>query len=100
MLLKHISNDGPHHVDFRNNLETDIKNIVSDKTALGIINYTLPANFSLNNMNIELVFVFEPNRASDIPQYNNIFNAQKNRSKGVSKQYQTIFVDTNDYKLK
>ncbi|GAB6395473.1 MAG: hypothetical protein MdMp024_1785 [Bacteroidales bacterium] len=51
--------NGENKTVYRKDLERDIVNIVSDKTVLGIINnYSLPANFSLNNMDIELIFVF------------------------------------------
>ncbi|MDR0769165.1 MAG: hypothetical protein LBE71_04605 [Dysgonamonadaceae bacterium] len=85
---------------FRENLETDIKNIVHDKTELGIIdNYTLPADFCLKNMDIDLVFIFEPNDPDDRDKYDKIFEKERINSKGAHKKYKTIFVTSTNYKL-
>jgi hypothetical protein len=81
---------------FWENLETDIKNIVHDKMALGIIdNYTLPSDFCLKDMAIDLMFIFEPNGPDDKDEYNKIFEEEK----GAHKNYKTIFVTSKNYKL-
>ncbi len=74
---------------FRRNLINDIKNIVEDKTKLGILkNFDLPDN--LEQHDPELVFVFHPDSDSQIDDF----------SKELQKRHKLIIVDINDYKLK
>lgn len=74
---------------FRSNLIKDIKNIIDDKTKLGILD-----NFSFSDafekQDPELVFVFHPDNNSQIQQFS---NELKNRHK-------LIVVNHNNYKLK
>lgn len=83
---------------FRNNLICDIKNIVSDKKILGLINnFDLPLSLSVDG--IDLMFVFEPLLPSDIGNYPKKYKEEHQRS-GSKKEYHTIFVSKNNFKLK
>lgn len=82
---------------FRNNLIRDIKNIVSDKKILGLIdNFDLPVSLSVDG--IDLIFVFEP-LTSGIGSYSKKYKEEHQRS-GSKRDYRTIFVSKNNFKLK
>ena len=82
---------------FRNNLICDIKNIVNDKKILGLIdNFDLPISLSIDS--IDLIFVFEP-LTGDIGNYSKKYKEEHQRS-GSKRDYHTIFVSKNNYKLK
>lgn len=74
---------------FRENLIKDIKNIIEDKTKLGILdNVSIPENLEDNDP--ELVFVFQPDSNTQIQEFSTIL---RNRHK-------LIVVSGNNYKLK
>lgn len=82
---------------FRKNLIDDINNILSNKKKLGLIdNFDIPANFSSDST--ELIFVFEP-VACNKDDYFKIYNEEYKKSTS-QKNYDTIFVSENNYKLK
>lgn len=88
---------GRNKDEFRNNLIINIKNIVSDKNKLGLIdNFDMPANFF--DEDIELIFVFEP-VACDEDDYSKIYKEEHQKS-GSKREYRTIYVSKNNYKLK
>lgn len=71
------------------NLIKDIKNIIEDKTKLGILKgFEIPDN--LERHNPELVFVFHPDNDSQIADF----------SKELQNRHKLIIVDNDDYKLK
>lgn len=74
---------------FRTNLIKDIKNIINDKTKLGILNNFIYSD-TFEKQDPELVFVFHPDNNSQIQQFS---NELKNRHK-------LILVNHNNYKLK
>ena len=74
---------------FRTNLIKDIKNIINDKTTLGILNNFIYSD-TFEKQDPELVFVFHPDNNSQIQQFS---NELKNRHK-------LILVNHNNYKLK
>jgi hypothetical protein len=74
---------------FRTNLIKDIKNIINDKTTLGILNNFIYSD-TIEKQDPELVFVFHPDNNSQIQQFS---NELKNRHK-------LILVNHNNYKLK
>lgn len=87
---------GRNKDEFRNNLLIDVKNVVSDKKKLGLIdNFDMLANFSEDD--IELIFVFEP-VAYDMDDYSKIYKKEHQRS-GSKRDYQTIYVSKNNFKL-
>jgi hypothetical protein len=80
---------GKNAKHFRTNLINDIKNIIEDKTKLGLIkNFEIPKN--LEQHKIELVFVFHPDNDSQIANF----------SKELRNRHKLIIVDNNSYKLK
>lgn len=82
---------------FRKNLIVDINNIVSDKKKLGLIdNFDIPENFSVADS--KLSFVFDPvayNKDDYFKRYNEEYKKSTSQ-----KNYETIFVSENNYKLK
>jgi len=86
---------------FRKNLKIDIENIISDKNELGLINYSLPANFEINDNNIDFIFIYEPTKDCSIDDYLKIFDDEFLKIDKPQKKYQSLFVsETNKYKLK
>lgn len=77
-------------------LSENIVNIVKDKKELGLLDYTLPSDFSVNK--VEFIFIFEPDNNTDIEQYNHIFDREN--TSAHKNHYRTIFVSKEDYKLK
>lgn len=74
---------------FRDNLIRDIKNIISDKTELGILNnYSLPENFG--EQEPELVFVFHPDNPSQVQRFTDELKGR----------HSLIIVSDSNYKLK
>jgi len=87
---------GMNKDEFRNNLIVDIKNIVSDKKKLGLIdNFDLPDTFSVDD--IDLTFVFEAVDCNN-SDYSKIFEEEYKKS-GSEREYKTIYVSKNNYKL-
>jgi hypothetical protein len=80
---------GENAKTFRTNLIKDIKNIINDKTTLGILNNFIYSD-TIEKQDPELVFVFYPDNNSQIQQFS---NELKNRHK-------LILVNQNNYKLK
>ena len=80
---------GENAKTFRTNLIKDIKNIINDKTTLGILNNFIYSD-TFEKQDPELVFVFHPDKDSQIQQFS---NELKNRHK-------LILVNHNNYKLK
>lgn len=79
---------GENSAGFMENLIADIKNIIEDKTRLGIIdNFYFSEDLKLQMP--EFVFVFHPNDEAEIKQ----FEAELNN------QYKLIVVSDNNYKL-
>ena len=74
---------------FRTNLIKDIKNIINDKTTLGILNNFIYSD-TIEKQDPELIFVFHPDNNSQIQRFS---NELKNRHK-------LILVNQNNYKLK
>lgn len=88
---------GIHKVKFRENLIADIKNIVSDKKKLGLINnFDLPEKLSIED--IDLIFVFEPSADGHKDSYAKIYDIEHRKS-GSQRKFNTIFVTANNYKL-
>lgn len=85
---------GKNKDHFRENLLTDIKNIVNDKQILGLVNINLPI---LSHEEIELIFVFEPFDCNK-NDYFKIFDEEYKKS-GSKRQYKTIFLSPNNCKL-
>ncbi len=92
-IVEHISDFekylfGKNATAFRTNLIKDIKNIIEDKTKLGILD-----NLSFSNVleenDPELVFVFHPDTISQIQEFS---NELKNRHK-------LIVVNDNNFKI-
>lgn len=74
---------------YLDNLIRDIKNIISDKTELGILNnYSLPENFGKQNP--ELVFVFQPDNPSQIQRFKD----------ELKDRHSLIIVSDSNFKLK
>ncbi len=88
--------NGEHKELFIGDLLTNIKNIIKDKRTLGLLDYTLPIDFSIKE--VGLIFIFEPENTTDIEKYNLIFE-RENTSIHKS-NYRTIFVSKEDYKLR
>jgi hypothetical protein len=80
---------GENAKTFRTNLIKDIKNIINDKTTLGILKNFIYSD-TIEKQDPELVFVFHPDNNSQIQQFS---NELKNRHK-------LILVNHNNYKLK
>ncbi len=80
---------GKNSDTFRTNLIQDIKNIIEDKAALGLLN-SLCLSEVYKQQEPELVFVFHPDNDSQIQEFS---NELKNRHK-------LIVVSDNNYKLK
>jgi len=74
---------------FRTNLIKDIKNIINDKTILGILNNFIYSD-TFEKQDPELVFVFHPDNNSQIQQFSN----------ELKKRHKLILVNHNNYKLK
>lgn len=73
---------------FRTNLIKDIKNIISDKTKLGLLeNFDIPEN--LEQFDPELSFIFHPDKDSEILDF----------SKELKNRYKLIIVNSDNYKL-
>ena len=88
---------GKHKVFFRGVLENDIRNIISDKVALGLIaDYGLPPDFQIND-DVEFIFVFEPVNKDDKRNYESIYDEE---TSCLPKTHKTIFVAENNHKLK
>ncbi|UBM61552.1 hypothetical protein LA303_09005 [Candidatus Sulfidibacterium hydrothermale] len=80
---------GKNSDTFRTNLFQDIKNIIEDKTRLGILN-GLNLFDSYSQKDPDLVFVFHPDNDSQIQDF----------STELKNRYKLIIVNENDYKLK
>ena len=91
---KHFN--GVHKDMFLKILSENIDNIVKDKNKLGLLDYTLPSDFSVKK--VELIFIFEPDNNTDREQYNLIFDRENTSTH--KNDYRTIFVSRGDYKLK
>lgn len=88
---------GRNKVKFRENLIADIKNIVSDKKKLGLINnFDLPETLSIED--IDLIFVFEPSQDGHKDSYTKIYD-DEHRKSGSQRKFKTIFVSKGNYKL-
>ena len=84
---------------FRDILKKNIENIISDKTELGIIKYSLPDNYKIDDNDIDFIFVYESDKETSISDYRKIFKQEsdKTRSKRV---YNSLFVSpVNKYNL-
>jgi hypothetical protein len=94
---------GENKEKFREQLEIDIRNIVSDKKALGIIDFALPSDFSIDDSKIDFMFVFEPTADCSKEQYDLIYKQEiaktRNCKNKLKKEYQTIFISPNNFKL-
>ncbi len=87
---------GCNKKEFRTNLISDIRNIVSDKKKLGLIeNFDLPATLSIED--IDLIFVFEP-LAGDKDDYSKIYKEEYRKSASL-REFKTIYVSENNLKL-
>ena len=87
---------GRNKTEFRMNLISDIRNIVSDKRKLGLIeNFDLPATLSIED--IDLIFVFEP-LAGDKDDYSKIYEEEYKKSVSL-REFRTIYVSENNLKL-
>lgn len=85
---------------FRKNLEEDIKGIVTDKTALGLCNYSLPLDFEITDNNIDFIFVYEPDKTASIKDYEDIFEREV-KTITSRKEYVSLYVSEElAYKLK
>ena len=85
---------------YRSNLEIDIMNIVSAKKTLGFLDYSLPDNFSVKE--VDFAFIFEPDddsNVAEIEEYKRIFNNEHKESEGSSKSYSTFCVSPENYIL-
>ena len=80
---------GKNSETFRANLFQDIKNIIEDKTRLGVLNGLSPLD-SFSQKDPDLVFVFHPDNNSQIQDFS---AALKNR-------YKLMIVNKDNYKLK
>ena len=93
---------GESKEDFREILKKDIENIISDKNELGLIEYSLPDNYEINDNNIDFIFVYEPDESDvvgSINEYKKIFN-QETEKLDSKKKYNSLFVSkANRYKL-
>ena len=93
---------GESKEDFREILKKDIENIISDKNELGLIEYSLPDNYEINDNNIDFIFVYEPDESDvvgSINEYKKIFN-QETEKLDSKKNYNSLFVSkANRYKL-
>lgn len=90
---------GSNKVFFRDILKKDIENIISDKNELGIIEYTLPDNFTINDNEIEYIFVYEPDEKTSISNYRKIFKLEIEKTES-NKVYTSLFVSpANMYNL-
>jgi hypothetical protein len=86
---------GIHKKLFWENLSIDIKNIIHDKTELGLLeNVKLPDNFNVHNP--ELIFIFQSVGKDDREEYENYFSTE---TKGLNKEYKTIFLRNGEYTL-
>ena len=73
---------------YKENLNTDIRNIVEDKRKLGLIqNFDIPGN--LGQTAPELVFVFHPDNTSQILTF----------EKELSNRHKLLIVNNKDYRL-
>lgn len=87
---------GRNKKEFRMNLIKDIRNIISDKRKLGLIeNFDLPATLSIED--IDLIFVFEP-LAGDKEDYSKIYKEEHRKSASL-REFRTIYVSENNLKL-
>jgi len=82
---------GTHKEIFRENILTNVKHIVHDKTKLGLLNFMLPSDFTTDDF--EFIFIFEPDQCT-IEAYEDIF-----RKEAGTAGYKTIFVSEGNYKL-
>ncbi|MEZ7885399.1 MAG: hypothetical protein QMB39_09075 [Bacteroidales bacterium] len=81
--------NGENAKTFRKNLIEDIKNIIEDKTELGVLN-NLSFSDAFEKQDPELVFVFHPDNNSQIQQFSN----------ELDNRHKLIVVNNNNYKLK
>ena len=83
---------------YQKNLKQDIKSIVSTKKSLGFLDYSLPEDFSVDD--VELSFIFEHYRNIDeIETYETMFKDEYKKLKGSKKQYSTFLVGKDKYIL-
>ncbi|MFA5297646.1 MAG: hypothetical protein WC389_05495 [Lutibacter sp.] len=85
---------GENKTKFRENLLSDVKNTISDKQTLGLIE---APNLLPSLDEVELIFVYEPDK-NESNNYSNIFNKEHQAAK-TNKKYKSIFVSNNNYKL-
>jgi hypothetical protein len=79
---------GKNKDKFREQLEIDIRNIVSDKKELGIIDFALPSDFSIDDNKIDFMFVFEPTADCSKEQYDLIYEQEiTNSRKKISNNF-------------
>lgn len=84
---------------FREILKNDIINIISDKRELGILDYSLPESYEIDDDNIDVIFVYQPDTKTSIRDYCKTFNQEVNKTK-LKRQYNTLYVSPeNKYKL-
>ena len=83
---------------FRRDVARDIRNIVRQKTRLGLLDYELPRNLDMQNEDaIEFAFIFEPSESSsngsnsEIEAYKRIFTKQRESVKSC-RIYKTFLV--------
>ena len=83
---------------FKKILEKDIKDIIELKETLGVLEF--PKDISINIDEIKFMFIFDPKKEPEKEKktYINTFINEVGE-KGL-KDYQTIFVSSDDYKLK
>jgi len=80
---------GKNFMSYRKNLLQDIKNIIEDKTRLGILN-GLNYSDSYSHQDPELVFVFHPDNNAQIKEF----------SDELKNKHKLIVVNADNYKLK
>lgn len=81
---------GRNSVAFRRNLINDIKNIVEDKIALGLLkDFNFPEDYD-EKCDPELIFAFHPDNSEQIKEFSNELNGR----------HKLIIVNSPNYKLK
>jgi hypothetical protein len=98
--FEHIIHNSKYSPMYRANLERDIKNMVSDKNELSLLDFSLPDNYSIKQ--IEFALIFEPDNftnAKEISDYKITFQKSKSASFGCRNQYKTFFVKPGSYAL-
>ena len=80
--------NGKHRDLFVTNLIQDIKNIIEDKSTLGILKNIASPN-DLDKFEIEFVFLFHPNNNKEIELLQSLLGSR----------YELILIDDDNYKL-